>query len=208
MQVTLPLAVVVAQWTLLAALTLLVVVVYRQMAFLLELRGRAKIPEGLSEGTRAPEFEYIPATMDGDHNVRNFQPTGRWTVLMFSDPLCSSCDRALTALAKVLDGRRERPRALVVTTAEPQLVASVESFRRSPMEVGRVDHEVHHAYRTEVTPYFYVIDPNGVIRSRGAVDTAAGIELLLSKAHRHGTATEMNGQTSEEPHHMEVKIDA
>jgi len=60
MNVTLPLWLVVSQWTLLFALAALLFLVYRQIGYLLDLKNLGTERGGLPMGEEAPAFDYTP----------------------------------------------------------------------------------------------------------------------------------------------------
>jgi hypothetical protein len=98
---------------------------------------------------------------------------------MFADPQCVTCEKALQALERALDGM-SRVRGLVISTAAPSVIASAPSFGTSTLETGHVDHKVaHDLYRTHTAPYFYVIDPAGIIRERGIANDETSVKRLL-----------------------------
>jgi len=92
--VRIPVFLAVAQWMLLLALGLLVVVMYRQLGRVL---GQAKPAElGPRPGSNAARFGYARA---GDQTVRQFTPgNGQAALVAFVDPTCPSCEQLVTAL--------------------------------------------------------------------------------------------------------------
>lgn len=176
--ISLSLNVVVAQWVLLFALGLLVIVMYRQLAYLLDLR--AGQPNGLSVGSLAPDFDYVlPRTAE----LRRFTTTDHWSLIMFANPICTTCARALASLERVIStGRLDSVQTLVVSVAGP--IDEVQNDLLSATEhVGIVEHDVvHRLYKTEKTPFFYTVDPAGIIRGAGAPVDQAEIEKLLAQS--------------------------
>lgn len=183
---TVPLSVVIAQWILLASLGILVVVFYRQLALLIDIGGTRSTRAGLNVGSRAPEFEYVVANDHGHRGSRReFSPREGWSVLMFADPLCLTCEQALQALERAIQGQGAT-RALVLTTAPLSIVVATPTFGESAIEVGQIDRMVAtDLYRTQTAPYFYVIGPDGLIRERGLANDEPGITRLLSSRDRH-----------------------
>src|SRR2546421_2664717 len=68
--VTLPLWLVVSQWTLLFALGFLIIVMYRQASFLQQLKDQGSEREGLSIGEKAPAFDYTPVNRSTSASAR------------------------------------------------------------------------------------------------------------------------------------------
>ena len=183
--VTLPTWVVVAQWILLFTLGGLVIVLYRQFAYVLSLRDVGTERDGLPIGEKAPAFDLLPFESGRDAPVR-FDPVGHWSLLMFADSGCESCSHAVTALGRLAPKLRQLSQVLVVTQSEPLRIAAVEAFAIALVPVGRVDAEVsERLYRTHVTPFAYEIDPEGIIRAKGAAGDEPGIRRIMNKADRN-----------------------
>ena len=74
---------------------------------------------------------------------------------------------------------------LVATSSDPALIGAVDAFRTTPFPVGRVSSEVPtRLYHTSVTPYGYVIDPEGKIRAKGVAADDSSIRKLLRQIDR------------------------
>jgi hypothetical protein len=178
-----PASVFIAQSVLVGSLGILTVVLYRQLAFL--VRGLGRIDKqasgGLPVGSPAPQFEY-------DNLQSRAQLTAtfaeqRWTLLAFLDPLCVTCDDALTSIERITKHSLAGFRILVVSTAAPRLIGAVQAFANTSLELGHVSAEVAtDLYRTDATPFLYVIDPAGVIRAKGAASSEASLYELLDAA--------------------------
>ena len=181
--IELPLWIVVVQWVLLAGLTLLVFVLYRQFAYFLELKRRGSLEAGLEVGEPAPEFDYVAFRGSG---ARRFAAAGKPALLLFADPGCAGCEKALAALDQALGrGSWRELRVLVATSARREFVEAVEAFRETRLEVGFVGDDVaSRLYRTSVTPFAYAVDGRGVIRSKGPLGEVAEVERLLREVRR------------------------
>lgn len=181
----LPLWVAVSQWVLLFTLGFFVVVAYRQLGFMLRLKDIASERDGLPIGEKAPAFNYIPVNHTIDHNINaetRFDPHDKWSLLLFADPGCVSCQTAISALERLAPTLRET-HILVATTAEPAVIAAVEEFRDASVPVRRVAREVPgKVYRTLSTPFAYIIDPEGIIRAKGVMGDEGALRKLLQKS--------------------------
>ena len=182
--ITLPLWLIVSQWVLLSALGFLIIVMYRQVAFLQQLNDQGSEREGLPSGEKAPAFDYTPINQ-GKAAPAHFEPRGRWVLLVFADPGCVSCQNTLLALERLMPKLEPVMRVLVVTTAEPAQIAAVDAFRSASCDICRIRSDVSYKlYRTSVTPFGYLIDLEGMIRARGIVVDEASIRKIVSKADR------------------------
>ncbi len=181
MNITLPLWLVISQWVLLLALGLLVIVMYRQLGYLLHLRDVGTEREGLPMGEKAPAFDYTP--VNGDmHLPARFDSIGQWSLLVFVEPGCVSCRSTIPALERLTPAFKQQIHMLVVTSAEPTLIAAVDEFRTASLDINQVSREVsYELYQTRSTPFAYLIDPSGVIRAKGVVTEESAIQKMVQK---------------------------
>ena len=180
---TLPVWLVVGQWVLLFALGLLIIIMYRQIALLELLKDAGSEREGLPLGEKAPSFDYMPIN-SGANVPAHFEPEGKWSFLLFADPTCASCQSALLALDRLLP-KLESTQVLVATTAEPALVAATDGFRDASVEIGRIPMDLStRLYRTNVTPFGHLINPEGAIHAKGIVTDESSIRKLVRQGDR------------------------
>jgi hypothetical protein len=188
--ITLPLWLVVSQWTLLFALGFLIIVMYRQVAFLQRLKGAGTEREGLPVGEKAPAFDYMPINRRSAST--HFDPKGTWSLLVFADPTCVSCQGTLLALERMAPKLRQTMRILVATNADPAQFNAVDAFRTASVDISRVPGDVaSRLYQTTITPFGYVIDPEGKIRAKGVATDEASIRKIVRKADRNPVNVEL-----------------
>ncbi|HYZ77715.1 MAG TPA: hypothetical protein VE596_10120 [Gaiellaceae bacterium] len=179
--IEIPTALAVAQWALLLGLAVLLVVAYRQLAYLMQVGQAASSHGGLAVDAEAPAFEYEP--LGAANGTKRFEPRGAPAVLMFTDPGCGSCEKALLTLDQVTRALRlDGLRVLAVTSADDDVIEAIGTFGDTSVEVGRVDPGVpRRLYDTYVTPYFYAIGADGRIRGRGAAESEDQIGFILGE---------------------------
>ncbi len=188
--ISFPLWLVVSQWVLLFALGLLVIVMYRQLGYLLHLRDVGTGREGLPIGEKAPAFDYTPVNGNMSLPAR-FEATGQWSLLVFVEPGCVSCRSTITALERLTPAFEQRIRVLAVTSAEPALIAAVDEFRTASLGLNRVSKDVpDKLYQTRSTPFAYLIDPGGMIKVKGIVTDEPAIRKLVQKVDRNPISVE------------------
>lgn len=186
--ILLPSWLVVSQWTLLFALGFLIIVMYRQIGYLQELKDVGSEREGLPVGEKAPAISYFSGSETSDAPI-HFEPRGTWSLLVFADPGCSSCQDTLRTLEWLAPKLNQTMRLLVVTTAEPAQIAAADAFRKASITIGRVRNDVpSKLYRTHVTPFAYLIGPDGGIRAKGV----AADEVSIRKLVRQGDHKSVN----------------
>jgi hypothetical protein len=167
-----PLYLAVAQWALLLALGLLVVVMYRQLG---RVFGRSDQPaeHGPATGSTAAAFEYMRVA---DGTLQYLAPGGGQAMLVaFVDPTCLACERLVAAMNTAGDaGELAGLRVLLLMADPPSYLQISDAFRTTRLEIGRVvTRATVEAYKATATPLLVAIDGAGVVRSAGpAFDVA------------------------------------
>jgi hypothetical protein len=190
--ITLPTWLVVGQWVLLFALGFLIIVMYRQVGYLQGLKDAGSEREGLPVGEKAPTFEYTRLNGEaGAGTSTRFEPQGNWSLLVFADPTCASCQDTLLTLEKMAPKLGQGVRIMVATTAEPAQIALADAFQTQTFAISRVRGDVPaRLYRTRVTPFGYLIDPAGKVRARDIAADEAALRKMLRKIDRAAAAGE------------------
>jgi hypothetical protein len=176
-----PVYLAVTQWVILFSLALLLLILYRQFARQLGL-GAAAPAHGLEAGSAAPAFSYGRPGRPRD--AERFEPaSGRPSLLLFGDPSCDACERALRDLevavrSPLLDGVD----VLVVTSEPDTHLAASETFRATSLRVGRTEDGVGHRYQVDVTPFVYGIGPDGRVRTHRIPGSVGDFELTARGA--------------------------
>ena len=188
--IVLPLWVAISQWVLLFGLGFFVVVAYRQLGYMLRLKDIGSERDGLPIGEKAPAFDYISVNHVNGFNLNvepRFDPHGKWSLLLFADPSCVSCQTAVSSLERLAPALKGT-QVLVATTAEPDVIAAVEQFKSASVPVSRVAREVpSRAYHTLTTPFAYLIDPEGIIRAKGIMGDEGALRKIMQKVDQRKT---------------------
>jgi hypothetical protein len=170
--VKIPVYLAVAQWALLLALGLLVIIMYRQLGRVFG-QGKPAAKHGPPAGSNAASFEYMRV---GDDTMQYWAPgAGQAVLVAFVEPSCQACDRLVAALSVAEDaGELAGLRVVLLMSEPPGYLQISDAFRATRLEMGRVTtRAVHNAYNVDSTPVLVAIDGAGVIRSAGpAVDLA------------------------------------
>jgi hypothetical protein len=159
-----PLYLAVAQWTLLFAFGLLLIVVYRQLGRMLR-KDDAAAPLGPALGSKAASLEY---TRFADDTVQYVTPgDGQPTLLAFVDPTCPSCENLVLALGTAEHaGELSGLRVLLLTTSPKSYLKISDAFRATRLECGRIlAQSTTQAYGATSTPLLVAIDCDGVVRA-------------------------------------------
>jgi len=159
-----PLYLAVAQWTLLFAFGLLLIVVYRQLGRMLH-KDDAAAPLGPVLGSKAASLEY---NRFADDTVRYVTPgDGQPTLLAFVEPTCPSCEQLVLALGTAEHaGELTGLRVLLLTSSPKSYLKVSDAFRATQLECGRIlARSTTQAYGATSTPLLVAIDRDGVVRA-------------------------------------------
>jgi hypothetical protein len=177
--IKIPVYLFAAQWALLGALAVLVVIMYRQLGRL--LTGSNKAADlGPEVGGQAPPLTYIITATGAE---RRLAPGEDGPVLVaFADPTCPSCEQLVTALGELsAGGELDGIRILVLISDPPSYLRISEVFSGSQLEIGRPSLRGGlDAYRVSATPLLVAIDASGVVSATGPVITAGEVRALAA----------------------------
>lgn len=132
---------------------------------------------GLKPGREAPDFT-LASAQGGEISLRDF--AGRRVLLVFVQPGCGPCHDIVPELNK-LAGRDGDLQVLAINHATPPDARAWvdETSARFPVLVQE-DLAVSKRYEVFATPFAFVIDPRGVIASKGIVSQRHHLGYVLS----------------------------
>jgi len=175
--IRIPLFLAVAQWALLGALGVLVVIVFRQLGKLLTGAPRDE-QLGPAVGSRAAALTYV---RPGEQAIRRLMPGGGQPLLLaFVDPTCPSCEELVGVLGELraagdLDGLR----ALLLISDPPSYLQISDVFGSTSIEIGRpARRDGLDSYLVSATPLLVAIDGDGIVRAAGSVVRAAEVRAF------------------------------
>ncbi len=184
--IRLPVVLVVAQWALLGGLAMLVLILYRQLAYLTHLR-RTR-----DDAERAPARAQVGEAFPTDIQIRpyrqgsyaGFQPLqarARPTILLFADPQCVACASRVEHFGRLGTlGELDGVAPLVLTDASQRELRLIAAFRDAGVPIAWVDGGLLSQLGVEATPYYVTIGDDGRVLSRGVAET----DLTLAMAAR------------------------
>jgi hypothetical protein len=159
-----PLYLAVAQWTLLFAFGLLLIVVFRQLGRMLHKADEAA-QLGPAVGSKAASLEYSRFT---DDTVQYLAPgDGQPTLLAFVEPTCPSCEKLVLALGTAEHAGELRGLRVLLLMSSPKSYLRVsDAFRATRLECGRILAQAStEAYGATSTPLLVAIDGDGMVRA-------------------------------------------
>ncbi len=178
----------IAQWALLFALGILVVVMYRQLGRLLGKSGKTA-DLGPAVGTTATPFRYqkLPGGM-----TAQFRPgSGTPALIAFVDPSCPACEQLVTNLTELAAGQELSGTDVLLLISDPPSYLSISAaFQETTLPVGRpLSAEEVAGYRASGTPLLVAVDGAGTVRASGVVRLVPEIRTFVaSAAGRSGEA--------------------
>jgi methylamine dehydrogenase accessory protein MauD len=133
---------------------------------------------GLKPGKKAPEFT-LPSVAGGEVSLHDF--VGRKLLLVFVQSGCSPCQEIVPELNR-LHGRGE-PRVLVVNNGDRAAAGrwAEEVKARFPVLVQE-QLSLSKRYQALATPFAFLIDERGIIRSTGIAGSRQHLGYVLSGA--------------------------
>jgi hypothetical protein len=168
---------IVAQWSLLGALGVLVVIMFRQLGRL--LTGTAKAAElGPATGRQAAPLTYA---RPGDPAERQLTPgDGQPLLLAFVDPTCPSCEELVGVLGQLQSiGELAGLRTLLLISDPPSYLQISDVFSSTEIEIGRpVRPAGLDSYRVSATPLLVAIDSAGKVQAAGSVVRPAEVRAF------------------------------
>lgn len=179
--VRLPLYLVIAQWALLAALGVLVVILFRQLGRLMTGRdSRAEL--GPPPGTKAVALSYARPGSDVVEQVR--PGDGQPLLLAFVDPTCPSCEELVSVLGALRGtGELDGLRVLLLISDPPSYLQISPAFSSTSLEIGRpARREGLEYYRVTGTPLLVAIDAGGLVRAARSVVKEAEVRAMARSA--------------------------
>ncbi|HEV2756045.1 MAG TPA: thioredoxin fold domain-containing protein [Actinomycetota bacterium] len=166
----------VVMWLLLAALTIVVVALARQIGTLhlrLGPRGALEVDdEGPPLGEAPPPEE----TTDAQGRAARVGGPGEPQLLLFVSPGCHLCEQVLPSLPAVARVHELTPYVLADVDAEE----TVSQYERRRLAARFVSAQgIAQRYRVPGTPYVVVLDGLGVVRAKGTVNNLEQLEGLV-----------------------------
>jgi methylamine dehydrogenase accessory protein MauD len=173
-------------WVAVIALAAVVVALLRQIGLLHE----RVAPAGALVGRERPRVgEAAPVLTLTDRRGRvlllgGAAPDGGRTLVFFLSPTCPVCETLLPVVRSV--ARREGPGLRLVLASDGPAAEHDRLVRERDLEreVYVVSAELGVAFQIGRVPYAVLIDPAGVVRARGLVNTREHLESLFEASER------------------------
>src|ERR1700722_4093813 len=178
----------VAQWALLGALGVFLLVLFRQLGHIMQGSG-SSAELGPRVGSLAAPLQY---RRPAEEQVRRLAPgDGQPTLVAFADPTCPSCEELVTVLGALRTaGELAGLRVLLLISDPASYLRISEAFSATELEVGRPsDPSGLDDYRVSGTPLLVAIDQGGVVRAAGSAMRAAEVRHYCESCQAGNSAT-------------------
>ena len=138
---------------------------------------------GLKPGEPAPEF-MLPKVGGGEVALKDF--AGRPTLLVFVQAGCGPCHAIAPELNKLV--RKNDLQVVVVNNADPEIAREwAEDVAAEFPVLVQEKWRVSKSFEVYATPFAFLIDAGGVVRSAGIAGSQQHLGYVLSGAGRRGT---------------------
>ncbi|MDQ3982922.1 MAG: hypothetical protein M3271_09625 [Actinomycetota bacterium] len=183
----------VVMWLLLAALTVVVVALARQIGTLHLRLGPRGALEADDEGPPLGEAPPPEESTDAQGRPARIGGPGEPQLLLFVSPGCHLCEQVLPSLPAVARAHELDPYVLADTDAE-ETVSQYER-RRLPARVVSAA-GIAQRYRVPGTPYVVVLDRLGIVRAKGTVNNLEQMEGLVETGARRSAEADRERRAS------------
>lgn len=138
-------------------------------------------PMGLELGTQAPLFTL--SDIEGRSvSLRDF--SGRQVLLAFTSTMCPACEQVYPSLK---DFQEIHPdiAVLMISRGSQEDNRALAHKEGLTFPVLNASEEVIRAYKVSAFPFFYLVDKQGIIASRGIVLSLEQLENLVKVGQRY-----------------------
>ena len=154
--------------------------------------------DGLPVGKKAPDFT-LPSAAHGEESLHDF--AGRKLLLVFTQSGCGPCKQIVPELNRLHENSEQQ--VLVVNNGTPEATRrwAAEVRARFPV-LSQESHSLSKLFQVFATPFAFLIDEQGVIRSKGIVSSRQHLGYVLtgadSRAKPDHVEPEPNGSQKDE----------
>jgi hypothetical protein len=170
-------------WALMALISVLVVLLYRQFGLIyIGSKGRVALT-GLAVGAKAPQIAHLRTAGLAFDWTWNADVPGRGTVAIFGQPACTLCAK-LTPQLNVFADRWAHLIDLIFVERGPLPGGPTHDVasRTQWKYVEDPDGDLHAAFDIEAGPYAFVVDSSRRVLAKGIVNNIRNLEAVLSLA--------------------------
>ena len=159
---------------------LVIFVLLRQLGIIYLGTAQGVGRDGIAPGQRAPDFT-LPDLSGALHSLADFR--GRSLLLVFGSTSCAPCRGLVPDLNTFALTHAAALKALFLIRGTPSEIERFTGELDIQVPVAILsDEELAEKYKTRVTPFAFVIDGEGVVRSKGLANNGEHLDMLLNAA--------------------------
>lgn len=133
--------------------------------------------DGYPPGTRAPQWSHV----DTEGQRHQVPSGGKWQLLLFADHSLRGFPTLIGGLHAFLETVKE-VELLILPGGNPRLTTAVLEIFRLHVPVIPVSSDFYYRHRVRVMPFGLLVDPEGVIRATGLVNSEDAPLMLWRRA--------------------------
>jgi methylamine dehydrogenase accessory protein MauD len=200
----------IALWIIVALQGVAIFLLLRQLGIMYLGTAQGVARDGIAPGTKAPDFS-LPALDGSTVSLRAMR--GLPTVLVFGSSNCNPCRSLVPELNDFAAELRDSLRVLFLCRgSESEARAFAEQTAITVPVAAHPDEELSDKYKARVTPFAFVIDGEGVVRSKGLSNNRLHLDALWDQARKHASEesrkSSKNGAHEHEHEHEPVRSES
>jgi peroxiredoxin len=158
---------------------------------------------GLKPGTPAPDFT-LAKVGGGEASLKDF--SGRPALLVFVQAGCGPCHAIAPDLNELV--RKNELQVVVINNAEPEIAREwTEDVKAEFSVLIQEKWRVSKSFEVYATPFAFLVDAGGVVRSAGIAGSKQHLGYVLSGAGRRANADHPeSGRSGSESGKTEVSV--
>ncbi len=173
----------IALWAVVAFQGVAIFLLLRQLGIMYLGTAQGVARDGIAPGTNAPDFE-LPALAGGSVSLEGFR--GMPVLLVFGSANCKPCRELAPDLNAFAADMRDALRVLFLChSKEDEARRFAEQAALEVPVAVQPDESLADKYKARVTPFAFVIDGEGVVRSKGLANNRAHLDALWDQARKH-----------------------
>jgi methylamine dehydrogenase accessory protein MauD len=180
----------VVLWALVLALAMLLVLVYRHFGIMAMSTAEGHDRDGLPVGHVAPQISGVDRTNGRIH----WSPEpGRHHLLFFAAPGCEPCEAIAPLIGALGRADEQDRRVVVVASGRGDEVLALDRLTGGGVLCLADDGSgVMQNYEVQVTPFAFLLDPDGRVVAKGNCSTPPRLRRLLAAGDLRAAASELD----------------
>jgi methylamine dehydrogenase accessory protein MauD len=202
----------IALWIIVALQGVAIFLLLRQLGIMYLGTAQGVARDGIAPGTTAPDFALPVLAGTGgrlDGSTASLAAfAGRPLVLVFGSSNCTPCRSLVPELNEFAADQRDALSVLFLCRgSESEARAFAEQTAITVPVAAHPDEDLSDKYKARVTPFAFVIDGEGVVRSKGLANNRLHLDALWEQARKHAaeeSKTHGRNGTSHEHEHESI----